>query len=522
MLLPKIMFPFLFVLWHISSVLAKQQSCSAKDIPYPTLFGAKILALSVSERQNYSYAPLNITGLNFCNVNITYTHPGYNDTIHVQVWLPLKGWNQRFQGTGGSGFVTGVFDQALAPAVAQGYSAVSTDGGHELNVTSAAAWALVSPGNVDWNLLQDFASTALNDMTVLGKAVTKSYYGTAPKYSYWNGCSTGGRQGLMMAQRFPDAYDGILAAAPAINWPSFIVAEYWGQFMMNQLGVYPPQCEFDAITTAAVSACDALDGLVDGIIASPEKCHFNPHILVGKSFNCSGVNATYTPAAATIASAAWGGAHTVNGTSLWYGLNRGAPFSGLLNTTCSNLTAGCGPTPFTISSDWIRLWIEKNPNFSITSMSFADYVAIFHQSNNEYASIIGTADPDLSAFAANGGKMITWHGLADQLIFPSGTADYYNRVLAGDPAAHDYYRFFEAPGVEHCGGGIGPVPTMAFESVVSWVETGVAPATLNGTSAPDVNGTVKVQPLCPYPLVSAYQGGDPAVVSSFACAAAFK
>jgi hypothetical protein len=155
-------------------------------------------------------------------------------------------------------------------------------------------------------------------------------------------------------------------------------------------------------------------------------------------------------------------------------------------------------------------------------MSFADYVAIFHQSNNEYASIIGTADPDLSAFAANGGKMITWHGLADQLIFPSGTADYYNRVLAGDPAAHDYYRFFEAPGVEHCGGGIGPVPTMAFESVVSWVETGVAPATLNGTSAPDVNGTVKVQPLCPYPLVSAYQGGDPAVVSSFACAAAFK
>jgi hypothetical protein len=253
------------------------------------------LALSVSERQNYSYAPLNITGLNFCNVNITYTHPGYNDTIHVQVWLPLKGWNQRFQGTGGSGFVTGVFDQALAPAVAQGYSAVSTDGGHELNVTSAAAWALVSPGNVDWNLLQDFASTALNDMTVLGKAVTKSYYGTAPKYSYWNGCSTGGRQGLMMAQRFPDAYDGILAAAPAINWPSFIVAEYWGQFMMNQLGVYPPQCEFDAITTAAVSACDALDGLVDGIIASPEKCHFNPHILVGKSFNCSSYSQRHIP-----------------------------------------------------------------------------------------------------------------------------------------------------------------------------------------------------------------------------------
>jgi hypothetical protein len=236
MLLPKVIFHFLFVLWHISSAFANQRSCSAKAISHPTLFGAKILALSAYERQIYSYAPLNITGLNFCNVNITYTHPGYNDEIHVQVWLPLK-WNQRFQGTGGSGFVTGVFDEALAPAVAQDYSAVSTDGWHVLNVTSAAAWALISPGNVDCNLLQDFASMALNDMTVLGKAATKSYYGTAPRYSYWNGCSTGGRQGLMMAQRFPDAYEGILPGAPAINWPSFIVAQYWDQLIMNQLGV---------------------------------------------------------------------------------------------------------------------------------------------------------------------------------------------------------------------------------------------------------------------------------------------
>jgi Tannase and feruloyl esterase len=270
------------------------------------------------------------------------------------------------------------------------------------------------------------------------------------------------------------------------------------------------------MTAAAVSACDALDGLVDGIIAAPENCYFNPHTLVGKSFNCSGVNTTYT------ASAACKGAQTTNGTFLWYGLNPRPPFSGLLNTTCSNLTTGCGPAPFTISSDWIGLWIENNPAFDITSMSFADYDTIFHQSNNQYASIIGTADPDLSAFAANSGKMITWHGLADQLIFPNGTVDYYNRVLAGDPAAHEYYRFFEAPGVGHCGGGFGPVPSTAFESVVSWVETGVEPATLNGTSAPDVNGTVKVQPLSPYRLVSAYQGRDPAIASSFACTATFK
>jgi hypothetical protein len=219
------LFQFLFVFWQISSVFADPTSCSANTIAYPKLFGAQILALSAYERHNYSLPLLKITSLNFCNVNITYTHPGYNDSINIQVWLPLTGWNERFQGTGGAGYATGVMDQALAPAVAQGYAAVSTDGGHAVDALTES-WALVSSGNVNFDLLEDFASIALNDMTVLGKAVTKSYYGMAPNFSYWNGCSTGGRQGLMIAQRYPNDYDGILAGAPAINWPSFIVAEY--------------------------------------------------------------------------------------------------------------------------------------------------------------------------------------------------------------------------------------------------------------------------------------------------------
>jgi hypothetical protein len=221
-------------------------ACTAASIPYPELFGAEILSLSASTVTNYStslfqidsHFPLNVTGLDVCNVSIQYTHPGQNDNINVQVWLPLRQWNGRFMGTGGGGYATELGFLSLPYATSLGYSAVATDGGHQSVPFDATAWALSSPGNVNWALLQDFAAVALDDAATIGKAVTVAYYGSAPKYSYWNGCSTGGRQGLMMAQRYPSQYDGILAAAPAINWSSLLVAAYWAQLVMNQLGAY--------------------------------------------------------------------------------------------------------------------------------------------------------------------------------------------------------------------------------------------------------------------------------------------
>lgn len=324
----------------------------------------------------------------------------------------------------------------------------------------------------------------------------------------------------MQAQRYPTNYDGILAAAPAINWGSFIVAEYWGQLLMNHLGVYPPQCEFDALTAAAIEHCDALEGLKDGIIAAPGLCQFDPHTVVGTPYDCDGITTAISSAAATIAQAVWHSPDTKTGHNLWYGLTHDAPFSGLVNTTCSASGQNCTGSPFTISRDWIRFFLAKNSAFDVTKMTYAQYDRFFHLASQEYDSIIGTNDPDLSAFRDAGGKMITWHGLADQLIFPNGTVRYYREVLALDPQAQDYYRFFEAPGVGHCAGGIGPFPGEAFESLVRWVEDGVAPATLNGTSLP-VNGTVRSQPLCAYPLVSAYKGSNPMLASSFECADGF-
>lgn len=231
----------------LSEASPSAETCTPAAIPFPDIFGAQIISLAASPVLNYSLSevPLldqsaspNVTSLNFCNVSIHYTHPGQHDSINVEVWLPLTGWNGRFVGVGGGGYATGVGPLYLGYPVSRGYAAVNTDGGHLPDPLNASSWALSSPGNVNWALLQDFAAIALDEAATIGKNVTAAYYGSKPKYSYWNGCSTGGRQGLMMAQRYPSQYDGILARSPAINWDRFAVADFWPQLVMNQLGLW--------------------------------------------------------------------------------------------------------------------------------------------------------------------------------------------------------------------------------------------------------------------------------------------
>lgn len=241
---------------------------------------------------------------------------------------------------------------ALVSAVNDGYSAASTDGGHmyeTADLASPANWALLSPGNLNLPLLQDFAAVALADMSLLGQAVTESYYGEKPAYSYWTGCSTGGRQGLMLAQRFPELYDGIVALAPAINWDTFLVTEYWPQQIMNRMGIYPPPCELQGFTKAAISACDDLDGLKDGIISDANACSFDPHSLVGQTFECNGTEQRqFTSEGAKVVEAVWTGLIDSSGKRQWYGLNKDAALSGIAGTSINSSTG----VPFRHSVDW--------------------------------------------------------------------------------------------------------------------------------------------------------------------------
>ena len=524
-------------------------ACSSSSIKNPEVVGASILGITASQVLKYSietqqtgdYSAQNLTDLNFCNVTVTYIHPGENDTINAQFWLPLSDYNGRFQAGGGGGFTSGLGPQVLAPAVAQGFAAGDTDGGYPSDAESfEAPWAWVSPNNVNEYLLQDFAARALHELAVIGKQVIQSAYGSAPNYSYWNGCSTGGRQGLMLAQRYPSDFDGILALAPAINWDSmyiktsifsipgltsfsaWAVAIYYPQFIMNQLNYYPPPCELDAITAAAIAACDGLDGVVDGIISLPGECKFEANTTVGKSYSCGSTTAKITQDAATIADATWNGARSTNGSFQWYGLNKDAPLTSALGLALDDTTCtipgqtNCTGAPLGIATTWLNYFVLSEQPLNLTAISHPQWDAILHLSQNEYASIIGTGDPDLTFFNAAGGKMITWQGIADQLVFPNGTVDYYNRVLAYDPSARDYYRFFQSPGTLHCMTGPGPYPQNTLQNLISWVEDGVVPETLEAQSVSE-NGTTVMRPLCAWPQVQTYIGGNPNLNSSFAC-----
>ncbi|OAL22145.1 hypothetical protein AYO20_11245 [Fonsecaea nubica] len=503
-------------------------ACVSQSFRYPDLFGAKTLSLTAQPVTNFSieiaqggypsHDARNVTNLGFCNVSLIYTHPGQRDSINVQVWLPLEGWNQRLQGAAGGGFLAGLNVPSMAGALSDGFAVVSTDAGHK--VEDASTWALLSPGNVDLYALQNWASVSLNDAAVIGKSITKDFYGQKPIRSYWNGCSGGGRQGLVLAQRYPDAFDGILAAAPGINWNTALVGGLYFPLViqLSGQGHIPNPCEIYALSLAAVAACDADDGVIDNIISDPAQCKFDPSTLVGQNVTCPGINATISQAAALGAAKAWDAVRTANGSFLMPGLNPGALLNLALNSTCDTRTGKCQMVPFSYSEEFVRYWLIKRPEFDWTTLTWDDFYRLWDYSVDTYTDMTASNDPDLSDFRASGGKLITWHGLADPAVPTNTSRIYYSKVGQLDPSVSQYYRYFEAPGVSHCGGGNGPYPGHVFESLIAWVEEGKAPDVLQGISLPTANGTVYHRPICAYPQMATYKGsGDVTLAASWKC-----
>ena len=524
----------------LPTALGRLRTCVPRDLPAIEVFGLEVVDIAAKEHRNYTdwrpfpLVPAPHKPLDFCNITITYTHPGQHDKVNVYIWLPLDNWNGRFLAQGGGGWAAG-WDMTLAPSVSLGYAVATTDAGHTFygsveSMADARSWLLTSPGNLNWPLLVNFASQALDDLPKVAKQVVKGFYGEKENYSYWTGCSTGGRQGLMSAQRYPENYDGILAAAPAINWATFVVAEQWAHIIMKKLGYYPPYFELEAIRQAAIEACDELDGVKDGLIAAPGLCTFDANTIVGQSYDCGGDARKISAEAAEIANAAWKGPFK-NGERVWYGIPHDTPFAvrspygppaGLAVTECDENNRNCKGKPFVIGKSWVSDVLHRGQDVDISEINEEDFWKTLRMSIREFDSILSTNDPDLSDFKAAGGKMISWHGLADQLIPVNGTSDYYEKVLALDPEARSFYRYFEAPGVQHCIGGVGAAPDGVMESLIRWVEEGVAPETLDAATVPaNKSEAAKHRPLCPYPLVAAYVGGDLSEAGSFECAESF-
>lgn len=271
-----------------------------------------------------------ISGLNFCNVSVILSHPGANDSVLVEVWLPTKDWNGRFQATGGGGHSTGLGDTGLAPALAAGYAASQTDGGNIGDGFYVNPPALTPDGQVNWGLLIDYTYRSLHDMAVVAKAVIKTYYGRGPSSSYWNGCSMGGRQGLVEAQMYPNDYDRILVAASAVSIPCFVMAIQWPYTVMIQDKYIPSQCEFTAFINASIAQCGGLDGVEYGIISNIQDCAVDPYSLVGEKIICDGRKSTISNVTAGIYRKILVGPTTPSGIKLWYGMNIGTALTAFI------------------------------------------------------------------------------------------------------------------------------------------------------------------------------------------------
>ncbi|MEU2349932.1 tannase/feruloyl esterase family alpha/beta hydrolase [Modestobacter sp. NPDC049651] len=443
-------------------------------------------------------------------VTLTIAHPPHGAPVTVWVWLPAEGWNERFQGTGGGGFLGGSTDALLAPLRA-GYAAAATDGGHP---GPTASFALDEHGRLDWPRIRAFGHVAVHEMTVAAKAVVEAAYGRRPRFSYWNGCSTGGRQGLMEVQRHPGDYDGVLAGAPVINYPRMQTAQLWGQVVMRETGTVVSAAKFAAALAAVIDRCDTVgDGVVDGVIGDPLGAPVDLAALVGLPTP----DGPLTEADVAVLRAIGEGPRRRGGEFLWYGLPPGAPFAGLHDSAV--VDGELVGQPFVFDLWWFSLFLAQDPGWDWRTLTTAGFEAFFDQAVEMYSGVLAADDPDVRAFADRGGKALVWHGAADFGVPVQGTLHWYERVqrLLGPDRTHEFLRVFLAPGVGHCGGGVGPQPTGALEALVAWVEEGRAPEQLVARQVGPDGEVLATRPLFPYPRVARWTGeGDPADASSYA------
>ncbi len=396
---------------------------------------------------------------------------------------------------GGASYSCGIFYAgakgawpSLQEAVNSGYAAASTDCGVPLADQQDGRWALNANRQLNRPLIRDFSSAGIHDMSVAGQAVTRAYYPGKLRYSYFRGCSTGGREGLMEAQRYPDDYNGIVAGAPAINWARLQQAGMWPILVMTRMHDTLLRCKEDAFTAAVVKACDARDGVTDGIISDPAGCRWNADRLIG----------TVTRAAP--------GHHRRQVAVVRPGARGRAGRAGR-------------EQPVLRRTGLAGHLAAARPGLGLATLSYARFDRLFAQSVRQFSASIATDNPNLRAFRQHGGKLLIWHGLADDVIFPPGGIQYYQRVeraIGGAAPTRSFARLYLAPGAQHWASAAGPEPDDPLAAVVRWVEHGQAPVLTLASSAR------LSRPLCASPQVARYAGrGITSLASNFSCAATF-
>jgi len=473
----------------------------------------------VGDASTYSALPA------FCRVQLS-ARPSADSDIRIEVWLPAADWNGRFRGVGNGGFAGQIAYRGLASALGQGYATAATNTGHSASFIDAS-WALGHPEKV-----ADFGHRGVHEMARAAKAAVQAFYGKGPAHSYFASCSNGGRQALMEAQRFPEDFDGLLVGAPANAWTRLLTsAVFDAQVTAGDAASYIPSSKLPAIARAVEAACDARDGVRDGILGDPRSCRFDPSTLLctqGDAPSC--LTASQAKALASL----YAGARDAKGRAIFPGFLPGAEEG---EGGWSAWITGSAPGKsllFGFGTGFFANMVYEKPDWSYRTASLDSALAAAALKTGRELDAV---DPDLRRFEARGGKLILYHGWNDPAISALNSIDYYEsvvRAMGGDRASA-FLRLYMLPGVQHCGDGPGPSsfdPKATdprrdwFLALRSWVESGSAPGAIVATKyeddpggAPGPGRVRMTRPLCPYPGVAAYRGqGNTNDAASFECA----
>jgi len=480
----------------ISQETFAAQTCA--DLLQPGLFPNTVVqTAAVVDEDAKSGMP------SFCEVTAVIA-PVPGSKITTVYRLPEK-WNGRLLGLGGGGW-TGILNLSLPVSgpvrtaslgLPRGYATAQTDGGHSSTAPTDISWTRDSPVAV-----ADFSYRAIHEMTVLGKEIVASYYGHAAIKSYYQGCSTGGRMGMMETQRYPDDYDGVIAGAPVF---SLLVqsSSVWRDQIFKEPGAAISSDQLKLVHEAVLTACDAADGLKDGVIADPRRCGWDPRVL--QCINGVVASNCLTPLQVEALRRAYETVRTRSGAVANYGLMRGSEL-------------GWKPVLFTspgprnvLNGDLGELvpLIFGNPDFNPTNLSIEKQMTIIHRT--PFAAEYEATSTDLSRFVRRGGKLLLYHGFDDPGPSPLATIDYYERAVKANGGSN--LRLFVVPGMYHCANGPGADTFDPLIAMEQWVESGTVPQTMIATN----RAAGFERPICAWPKLPYYRGGESASASSFSC-----
>jgi hypothetical protein len=476
-----------------------------------------------------------------CEIAVV-ARPTSDSVINFTLWMPpQEDWNGKYLQLGSGGWGGSIPISGLIEPIAQGYAVAATDDGHQNQDALSSVTPTWAPGHPEKVI--DFGYRALHETATLSKTALLGYFNKPASRAYFKGCSDGGREALMEAERYPEDFDGIISGAPANNWTHHFTGFVWNELALNG----KPESrisagQLPAIEKAALAACDEIDGVKDGLIGDPRKCHFDPSVLL--CHGDSGADCLTQPQIDALKEIYAGPKDPKTGEQIYPGFEPG---------TEAEPGAWLGwilpPPQFPQSSiqsffgnGFFALVVHEDPKWDWHSMDFDVDVKA---ADEKIAPILNAYNPDLRTFRDHGGKLIQYHGWGDAAVAPQDSINFYEKVTAflasnPDPRAADardvqgFYRLFMVPGMGHCSGGPGPTsfgnaaadagtPVDADHDILMaldrWVTRGVAPDKLIGSGKLGGSTTVKItRPLCPYPLTARYKGqGDSNVADSFEC-----